>query len=374
MAFLPSLGLAQNATNVMEDNLPLITAKDLDTQSLLKSLLWDQSGTVRTDLGYQDNVLSSPTNTMGSSYWGAGLDYSLTRLPLDGWGVNITVTGDSIRYMQNVPTSGEDFWVGSESLKYMDGNWEYGFEATENYVDQEEFALVQNGLNVVDVRGALLTGKPYIRRNFGTNVWLQADFSGGRNWMADPIGDQWEFGPKCSLGWNPTSTSTLILDEEVLREYNQQILVFNGDGSVNPGQMLATWQSTSQLQWQQAWDSRRRLFTDIRLEFIDSQDNGGGYFNFMEYRVAGRIRYDVKPWQVVGNLWTEWQEFPVQGVNVTSGPHLHVMTWHLDLRAERRITHWLALYAEYSYERAVSNTLTDEYGMSNVTAGASWDF
>ena len=374
MAFLPSLGLAQNATNVMEDNLPLITAKDLDTQSLLKSLLWDQSGTVRTDLGYQDNVLSSPTNTMGSSYCGAGLDYSLTRLPLDGWGVNITVTGDSIRYMQNVPTSGEDFWVASESLKHMDGNWEYGFEAMENYVDQEEFALVQNGLNVVDVRGALLTGKPYIRRDFGTNVWLQADFSGGRNWMADPIGDQWEFGPKGSLGWNPTSSSTLILDEEVLREYNQQILVFNGDGSVNPGQKLATWQSTSQLQWQQAWDSKRRLFTDIRLEFIDSQDNGGGYFNFMEYRVAGRIRYEAKPWQVVGNLWTEWQEFPVQGINVTSGPHLHVMTWHLDLRAERRITHWLALYAEYSYERAVSNTLTDEYGMSNVTAGASWDF
>ena len=62
-----------------------------------ESFLWDKDITLRAGIGYKDNVLSSPSAPQGSGFFTSGLDLAIFRLPLNGVGFDLTVTGDDAR-------------------------------------------------------------------------------------------------------------------------------------------------------------------------------------------------------------------------------------------------------------------------------------
>src|SRR3569832_2184566 len=87
-----------HATDAITIDLALIP----DDSSLWKeSLLWYKDIVVRAGVGYKDNVLLSPHTRQGSGFVTSGLDFSLIRLPLDGWEVNIAAICDDVRYFRN---------------------------------------------------------------------------------------------------------------------------------------------------------------------------------------------------------------------------------------------------------------------------------
>ena len=96
---------ADTGTNPPSADLALIPENVSGLELLKATLLWQQNVTVRTGGGARDNVLDSPTNAQARAFVSGGLDYSLARLPLDGWGLNVFLTGDSLRYFQPNPAS-----------------------------------------------------------------------------------------------------------------------------------------------------------------------------------------------------------------------------------------------------------------------------
>ena len=66
-----------------------------------------------------------------------------------------------------------------------------------------------------------------------------------------------------------------------------------------------------------------------------------------------------------------YQDFPVQQTQLTEGPTLNTTLLHASLRAERRLTRWLKLYAQYDYERVLSNLPDIEYQVNAVGGGSN---
>ena len=177
-----SLGVeAQNATNQPPEPLPLIPE---DVQLLKESMLWQQTLDLRTGAGYRDNVLLSPSAPQGSAFLADGLDYSASRLPLDGWGVSFVASGDDNRYLQNVPSDGTDFWLADLTVKrFLGDHWQAGMEGTENYLDEVDLVDTAAGPTAVEVQGNILKLKP-----LSAGTWAP---TGGWNWISQPLVKSW---------------------------------------------------------------------------------------------------------------------------------------------------------------------------------------
>lgn len=362
----------QTITNTMPSDLPLIPE---NTELLTKSLFWQQTLKVRTGAGYRDNVLDSPTNALGSALLAGGADYSLIRLPLDGFGVTLFVTGDSFRYLQNVPTHGEDAWIGSAMVKkYFADNWQAGFEAREQYEDERAYALSTNGVSVAEITGNFVTAQPFVRYDFNANWWLQTDFPATRALVDAPLDNTWNYGPKLTLGFARTPAMELDLSYELQRINNDTLHGLAPGGTNDAGGTLNVWQHLAELQWRQTWGAKSDWSSNAKLGFEYEEDNAGGYFNYYQGTLSDRLRYETKSWQIATTLRAAWQYFPVQRTEINTGPDLNILMVSASLRLERRLTTWLKLYTEYIYERALSNQSTDAYQGNTAVAGAIWEF
>ena len=362
----------QAISNSLPADLPLIPE---DVKLLTESMLWQQNLTVRTGAGWRDNATLSPTNQQASAFLAGGFDCALTRLPLDGLSVDIFVTGDSMRYLQNVPPDGEEFWIASGTVKKTLGDdWLIGFEGQWNYLNQVEYAIFGNGVQNLEVEGDFFRARPFIRRNLGTNAWLQLDFNGAREVIDAPIGNDWRYGPKVTLGLGHEESSEVDLSYEFAAVDSDSLQALESNGTTDQPGTLTLYENDVDLRWHQYWDSDHHWSTETKVGLVLVKDNGGGYYNYDTYSGSERLRFENKNWQITGTARLSPSDFPVQRTDVTTGPLLDIWTVHAGLHAERRLTRWLKLYAEYGYDRAVSNQPSDRYISNVVTAGAIWEF
>jgi hypothetical protein len=372
LAGLTLAARAQTASNPPPKDLPLIPE---NVPLLTESMLWQQEVTVRAGAGYNDNVLSSPTNALGSPFMTAGLDYSLTRLPLRGWGVDLFITGDSLRYLENVPTDGEDLWVASVTVKkYFAGVWQLGLEAREAYVDDVQYGVFSNGVYAAEIRGNFLTARPFVRRDLGSNWWVQADFTGRREYVAAPLDNAWQFGPGWTAGFTRDTKTELELNFQLLRTDNETMRGLAPGGKTATSSPIDLWQETVEFRWRQHWDNQDRWTSDSKLGFESEQDNGGGYFNYNEPYLLERLRFDNKHWRLALTTRAGYQQFPGQRTDLTTGSLLNIFAVRAGVHLERRLSRRFKLYAEYNFQRALSNQHLDAYQENDAAAGAIFEY
>ena len=167
-----------------------------------ESLLWDKDITLRTGIGYKDNVLLSSSAPQGSGFFTNGLDLVLFRFPLDGLAFNLMVTGGDAQYWRTVGgiTAEDSLLVSAEALKYFRGQWRSGLDVKYVYVDQVALSLIQTGgVSAVVAKGDALGVRPFVRRDLGTNWWIQLGLPVAREWWRAPLDDDWKYGARVVL-------------------------------------------------------------------------------------------------------------------------------------------------------------------------------
>ena len=338
-------------------------------------MLWQHTASLRTGAGYNDNVLLSPTDPKGSAFTTEGLDYSLTRLPLDGWGVDFVASGDDVRYLQNVPSDGTDFWLADLTLKrFLGENWLVGIEGLENYLDEVDYVDTLTGPEIVEIQGNIIKVKPFLRRSLGTNWWAELDFPAAREILDAPLDNTWKYGPQVRLGFSQDKSTEISLSYQIQQIDHDTWPALSADGARIGTRNLSLVEQRVDLDWRQFWDAANHWSTETKLFYERDEDNGGGFFNFNEYSASERLRFSVKNWEITATVRGSYLDYPIQRTDIISGPTINEVLLHATLHGERRLTRWLKLYAEYNYERVLSNLGDIRYTDNTITVGMIWEF
>jgi len=323
-------------------------------------------------------VLLSPTSSQGSGFFTSGLDLTIFRLPFNAVGFSFTVTGDDTRYWRDVGgVQGEDSLLASAQFeKYLPQQWRVGLELKDIYTDQVALALVQTGgVSAVVANGNILGARPFVRRDFGTNWWLQLGFPVDREWWQKPLDDVWKYGAQLTLGHTYSHGSQVALTCGGAYIAHETWLATDADGTPIPGKLLALWQQAAELRWENHLDTAQHWRSITRLGFHYEQDNGGGFYDYFLYSLSEELRFTTKNWEIKGIAGVSYYDFPVQPAEPSvPTPTLYITSLNFMLRAERRLYKSLNLYGAYAYERALSDQAESQYAANIVSTGMSWEF
>lgn len=335
-------------TNLIPENLSLWT----------ESMLWDKQISVYSGLGYNNNVLLSSFNPRGSGYFLNGLDLALIRLPLDGWKVAVSVTGDDIRYWRDLgDASTEDLFLGSARVEreYSSG-WSVGLETRGLYENQVLDTSTGSGVpTAVLVHGYAVTGQPYVRKNLTLALWLQMEMPVTRWLLKTPMDNYWDFGPVATAGYDLGSSGDIALSYGRSYQFHDEWVALDKTGAVSLNRLLRTSQDQAELAWHEYWDLARRWHSSTRLIFSYREDNGGGFFNYYQYQIVEDVRWQTSDWEIKGSAQAAYEYYPVQTDGVLGGPNLERTLLDFTLEIERRLFKELKCFAQVEYQRTLSN-------------------
>jgi hypothetical protein len=354
-------------TNLIPENTPLWT----------ESMLWDEQISLSSGLGYNNNVLLSAFNPHGSAFFINGLDLIVMRLPLDGWKIVGSITGDDIRYWHNVGASGEDSFISSLGVeRELPDGWQAGLEALGLYENEVLDISTSQGVPVTAlVEGYGITGQPSLRKDLMAGLWLKLEVPVTRWYFEAPLDDYWEFGPIVTAGYDFGKRADITMSYGASYQSHDEWMALDAFGRPL-SQRLEIFQHRAELAWHQYWDSHRRWRSSTRLIFVYKEDNGGGYFNYYQYQAVEDVLWQTADWKITGSAQAAYEDYPVQGIGILNGETLHRALLDLSLEVERRLFKGFKGFAKLEYQRAISNEAASagDYNGTTVSGGLRWEF
>lgn len=338
--------------------------------------VWDQSVNVRAGAGYKDNVLFGASNPEGSGFETVGLDVMLLRLSTSGTSFNCFLSGDDTRYFQARDVDKEQSFITQAELKTDFGvDWKGAFAVQYFYQNQVlDASVTDTNRSTVKARGHNLSAHPSLRRQLAANYWLALELAVQRQWFAAPLENYWQGGPKLTLGRDLARQSSLALSYSLNRRAYDDFEEVALDRTPIPGTSVAFWVHEAELAWHQHWDEQRHWRSSTRLIYGRNEDNGAGFFNYQNYRLVQQLRYQCKPWQLEGRVAISRYNFDRQTVSDADLSKRRKTGVTFSVRGERQILKSVKVFADYEYERSLSNLGFDNYQVNQVTAGVDWEF
>ncbi|HXG47909.1 MAG TPA: hypothetical protein VNO52_09810, partial [Methylomirabilota bacterium] len=220
-----------------------IAAEDSDLARLLP--VWDHAVTVRTDVGYNDNVLLGAEPLQSSAFLSAALEALLWRLPIDGPEAQFLVSAEARCYAPSDFADYEQNLLTEAQVKRSFArDWQIALTADylfqSLYVDETTVDAVslQTTVGAAKVQGPGFVLAPALRRYLGESGWIETGGRAARFLYGSSVGDYWELGPSFRLGGAFTRRSEGSIGYQVLtRDYDNRPAVFL-DGSPLPGSRL----------------------------------------------------------------------------------------------------------------------------------------
>jgi len=334
--------------------------------------LWNEVLNFRGSAGYKDNVLLSQTNINGSTFASVGGDLVVFRLPTGVWMFNFLASADYTRYFSSKISTSDETAIGlAQATRDLGDQWNIGFGL--NYMFQHQVldltALETNAVG--EVIGHNFTTRWFTRKDFKFN-WIEVEASGTRQLLEAPLDNFWQMGPKTTVGHRFSDASDITLGYQwtyVMFDTRSQVSA----GGVNlPGTALRLDTHTFELGWHQAWDAKKRWHSSLTAAFDLSQDNGSGYFDYYQYRLASKLEYRAGTWKLNAQCRFGVFDFPLEQAEAFSPTPLTRSYVSASLHAEKKLPKRFNIFADYSYDRSFSNAEGLRYGVNTVSLGFGW--
>jgi hypothetical protein len=339
--------------------------------------LWYEDVSVRGSFGYKDNVVLRSSHPLGSAFWAGGADLLVYRLPTSGWRFNAFASFDHVGYLnKSTGVSDEEIAMAMAQLtKDLDQGWKTGLGV--NYMFQHQVFDVSvtqtNQFTNGEVLGHNAGGRWFVRKDFKP-YWIEAEANGGRQWLAAPLDSLWQAGPRLTLGRAYSGGSELSLSylwAYVAFDTREQV---TAAGYTVPNTHLRFQAQSVELAWHQVWDAQRRWHTVTKAGLDLNQDNGSGYFDFWQYRLAEQVKYRAKSWEISAQVRVGWYDFTVQPISPTVAALRQKTLIGAVVRVEKSLGKAFKVFASYAFDRSLSNVTTDRYEGNAFSAGAEYRF
>jgi hypothetical protein len=253
-------------------------------------------------------------------------------------------------------------WRAGLGMNYMYQNQVFDFSA--NYTNESSVGQVLG--HSIMPRGSL--------RKAIEAFWVEVEFSGTRQWLDAPLDDYWVMGPRVTSGftWGHGSEVTVAWQGSHLT-YDQREEV-DGTGAAIADTSLALDSQAAELSLHHIWDRRKRWHSITGLGYETSRDNGGGFFDYSNYRVSQQLRYRSDRWDVTAQARLGYYEYATQIVSATDEALRRRTMLRLALRAERTLTKHLKAHVGANWDRSFSSLEFDDYKAAAVSGGLAFAF
>lgn len=337
---------------------------------------WDMVTSLRAAGGFKDNVLLSHDRRQSSPFLLGGGDLALSRLPLDGWQVNLLLLGEDTRYFQSPSVHHEDTAFAQGQIKRDFGqDWTAALSGEYTYLDRVlDASITEVDLRSVKVRGHTAAATPSVRRDFSGDFWLEVQVSATRQEFDQPLDGYWEGGPKILLGHNVGAQTELTLSFEPSRRFYDTREQATAAGLSIPRSHLEYELRRTQFAARHFLDQAQHWRAVTRLGFEEVRDNASGYFSFDKLFFSGQLRFKDRNWELKAQGKISHYFYPGQKASASS-PELRRRTDFIaTLRAERPLAgHW-KLFAEDEFNRVLSNETVEAYRVNSAMAGLEIEF
>ncbi|MEI8045249.1 MAG: hypothetical protein WCL11_27805, partial [Verrucomicrobiota bacterium] len=353
---------------------PAVGAEKLDLPEGLS--LWQKSVSIRTGFGYNDNVTLSSFNPVGSPFVQVSADIMFFRLPWNNWQFTFFANGSDARYLNaDTEVNNDQHAIAVAQLtRFLGRDWKS--ISTLQYLFLNQVMDVSADYNTParqEVFAQGITGTQGVRKEIG-RYWGEANFSVSRYFVRQPFDSYWQGGPELKLGRTYGSGSEAYLSYQIAPIYYDTRQQADADGAPVPGTHLRFLPQTVGITWQHHWDQERRWRCLTQLTYSFSQDNGSGYYDYAQYLLSEQLRFRPAKWDFSAQVALAYYDFPNQQVDLAGSGARHRTAVRMTLRAERVLSsHW-KIYAQYDYDRSLSNDAFDQYSANAGSAGIEFSF
>ena len=298
------------------------------------------------------------------------------RLPTERTEFLFFISGDDRRYVQHAGTDKEETLIAQAQIKrFLSHDWQMGLRVQGLYQNMMfDASASETELMAVKLQGPGFSLRPSVRKEFNGGFYGEAEFEVTRQYLAPPLDNYWLGGPRLTLGYEYGVRSELALSYAVLRQNYDHRSQTTLAGAPVPGTSLAFLVHDVELAWRHHWDPGKHWRTATKLKYQNHRDNGFGFYDYDKYGGAEEIRYRVAGFQISAQVKINRYDYAGRYAGQEPQSREWITGFAGNLRAEQALWKKLKVYAEYEYERYLSNEAFMEYEVNCVSSGLDWEF
>jgi hypothetical protein len=177
------------------------------------------------------------------------------------------------------------------------------------------------------------------------------------------------------IGWRPGARfEASVAGMERARDYDDHTQ-YSVSGRPLPGTHLKITEREAELRFEVTWDAAGHWKTRTLGGPRDFHDNGSGYTNYRERKLAQELDWSAGQWFVHAEGAAKRLNYAVQTVGLGLDPPRRVREeFSAQLRVERKLSERWTIYAESNWERSRCNDPIASYNMNEGLLGVRWSW
>jgi hypothetical protein len=355
---------------------PAIPANDVDAL-IQPTQTWSHIGSLRTSLGWRDNVLLSAFAPINRPFARQEVEV-LARGTWRQYELISFLNGDVLRYFSPPrETGGEQQWSGELEGRWQPENYlRFGLKAVgylqDTVLDLSEAATTRVVVPA-RVRGGYATALTRLGLPLGFS--LEPSVQVKRTDYRDFPGDYDEIKPGARLTWSRSPWFGLSAAWYAHRRDYAQRNQYTAGGRALTGTRLHFRQREAEVKATSAWDRGGHWSVALATAWLANRDEGSGFFDYDQKRVRLDAEWERGPWRSSFSGEAKRMDYRVQTVGAGLAPPPRVADgFDLTARVERDLTAVWSVFMEYHWERNRSNEGEFEYRMNTALAGVQRSF
>ena len=344
----------------------------------LRAEIWLPSATVRTSVGWRDNVLLSPFAPIERTFGRGEIEAMLYRPMRNTWEFVSFLNADVLRYFSAPPeTGGEQQWA-----LHVEGRWQP--------VRPLRLSLKAVGylrdmvIDLSETESRRIVAPTRVRGGYlalGPRLALPAEFrfepivQVKRTDYRDYSGDYNEVKGGGRLEWRRFAALGVAAGWlETRRRYAERAQYTVG-GRPLPGTTLRFRQRDGELKLFSHWQGFGEWDLVAAVARMENRDEASGYFDYDQKRARLTAGWQRKRWHVTMEGDARRMEYRNQTVGAGLTPPPRVADdFETTVRIEREVNARWTFFAEHRWERSRSNEEEFSYRANTVLAGVQRGF
>lgn len=339
---------------------------------------WIHTGTLRTSVGWRDNLLLSPFAPIGRSFARGEVEAFLWRQPRDHWEAIALLNGDVLRYFSPPPeTGGEQQWFAHVEMRWLPSDrWRVSLKGDaylqDVVVDLSETAVVRV-VAPTRAAGAFATGA--VRVKLPGGFTLEPSAQAKRSDYRDYPGDYGELKVGARVEWKRSERLAWSGGWFEHRRRYLQRPQFTAGGRELAGTHLRFAQREGDARVSSAWTAGGRWSAAITAARLENRDGASGYFDYDQNRARVELGWERNGWKAAIDGEAKRLAYRVQTVGAGIAPPPRIAEdFQSTLRIERPFGAGWTSFAEHRWERSRSNEEGFSYRANTALAGVERTF
>jgi len=335
--------------------------------------LWDATVRLEVGGGYRDNVLQSHVAKESSALVSIAGDVSVMRLSETGSELVLLLLGEDIQYADAPSVDGERFAAASAQFstplglrEKVGANLDYLYQYQVLDVSETEAELTR-----VLVEAHSLGFRPNWEHTLTPGWVAQLELGAQRQLYGGDLDDFWESAGKLSLVHTYGRRSDVSVGFQSAHWIYDTREQTDAAGVAINNTSLVYWRPEISVQWRHYWGEARHWRSRTRVSWLWNRDNGSGYYDYDRLLGSETITWRPDKWEFSAGARFGWYRYHLQEID---GERLERWYALLELRAERRLTRRLFLFAVGEREWDFSNDPVDEYNVWTARGGVGVEF